>query len=509
MADSHPHQRVPAYVGGAAVGLAAGLIAVAFRLAIEAADHLRESGVAAARAFDPVWGALPVVGGVAVAAGLSVWLVRQFAPAAAGSGIPHVEVVLRSFGVIDWRHLIPVKFIGGVLAIGGGLALGREGPTVQLGASIGQALATLLRAGLRGREALTAAGAGAGLAATFNAPLAGVVFVLEELRRDFAPHTFRAALLACFVGDLVSRLLLGQNPVFRVEVASAPPLECLPLFLALGLVAGVVGVGFNAGLVDTLGFFGRARGVTAVAAAAGVGAVVGVVVWVAPGLAGGGEKLAGRVLTGAVALWALPGLFVARFLMTLGSYGCGAPGGIFAPLLVLGAMLGLAFAGPAAWLVPGAAGPGLTATLAAAGMAALFAGVVRAPLTGLVLIVEMTGSYTIALPLLTAVFAAVVTAETLGGRPVYEQLLERTAGSTGDGAVRLVQVLVEPGSAFDGRRLGDLGLPADCRVIVVTTGGQDRLAEPDTQIGAGDVLLAAVGPGETALTAGAANRRRD
>jgi CIC family chloride channel protein len=365
---------------------------------------------------------VPVLVGAA-GAGLAVWLVRRFAPEASGSGIQQVEAVLHHGRSMRGLRILAVKFLGGVAGIGGGLALGREGPTIQMGGALGHLVGTWLPSLPRQRQALIAAGAGAGLAAAFNAPLSGLVFVLEEVQRDFSPIVFTATLAASVTADTVARLLTGQLPVFHVQAESIPPIQGLPVAIVLGIAAGILGVAFNRGLVGALAFFQTLRRWPAWIPGALVGGIVGAVAWFAPDVVGGGYPLVEQTLAGQVTLLALPAFFVLRFLLTMLSYGCGAPGGIFAPLLVLGSELGLAIGILAQGLLPDTVRH--PETFAVVGMAAYFAAIVRAPLTGIVLVVEMTGNYALVLPLLAACLTADGVADLLGGRPIYDTLLER------------------------------------------------------------------------------------
>ncbi|TFH32878.1 MAG: H(+)/Cl(-) exchange transporter ClcA, partial [Myxococcales bacterium] len=214
------------------VGLIVGLVAVAFRLSLLEAERFRYFLVALAREH-PWWApALPVLLGTCGAA-IAVYLVRRVAPEASGSGIPQVKAVLHDTRRMR-RRVLPVKFFGGIAGIGGGLVLGREGPTIHMGAAIGQMVSGWVSCTPRERRTLIAAGAGAGLAAAFNAPLAGLVFVLEEVQRDFSPAVFTATLVASAVADVTTRLLLGQLPVFHVTTNAIPSLVALPVALVVG-----------------------------------------------------------------------------------------------------------------------------------------------------------------------------------------------------------------------------------------------------------------------------------
>jgi len=232
------------------LGVLSGLMAVAFAKAMDAGDTLRLTLLDSASRFDR-WGvALSVAFSVATIS-LAVWLVRFFAPAAAGSGIPHLKGVLLGYRSMVWYRVLWVKFVGGVIGVTGGLTLGREGPTVQMGGALGQMLGSRSHSDTLEQRSLIAAGAGAGLSAIFNAPLAGVVFVLEELQGNFTSLVFFAALIASMTADVLSRGLMGQHPVFHVTVTAIPDLTSLPLFLALGILAGVLGVLFNRALLAT------------------------------------------------------------------------------------------------------------------------------------------------------------------------------------------------------------------------------------------------------------------
>jgi CIC family chloride channel protein len=482
----------------ALVGLLAGLVASAFRLTLELLDRARDALFAAAHGMPQPWGLLLVLAVCGIAAGAALWLVRRFAPEASGSGIPHLKAVLHRLRGMRWRRVLAVKFASGTFGIGAGLALGREGPTVQMGGAVGQMVSRWVRSNARERHILIAAGAGAGLAAAFNAPLAGVIFVLEELRRDFAPGALTGAFVASVTSDVVVRLLMGQSPVFHVSSPPVPPLACLPLFLILGVAAGLLGVAFNRTLLGTLRLFERTTRWPLGLPAALVGVAVALVGWFAPEVLGGGGPLVQDTLSGRIGLQALSVFLLLRFAMTMASYGTGTAGGIFAPLLVLGAQTGLLVGLLGLPLFPSAAGFGTS--FAVVGMAALFTSIVRAPLTGIVLILEMTSSYPLMLPLLAACFTAYAVADMLHDRPIYEALLERDLlrgqphKAEEGGQAKIVEVLVESGAPFDGRRVADLGLPPGCLLITIQRDDRDEVPSRDTILRAGDRLTAVVAP---------------
>ncbi len=404
-------------------GLLVGALSVAFHGALNLALAERERLTAWARPLGPT-GALVLVAVCAAAVGLAVWMTGRFAPQAAGSGIQHVEGVERGLFRLWPLSVVWVKFAGGVLGIGGGLVLGREGPTVQMGASLAEHLGRRFGLPDASRRILLAVGAGAGLTGAFNAPLAGTLFVAEELKCPFRPAIYLGTLLASVVTDLCCRFWLGPVAELPLPGGLPPPVTTLAPAVLVGALGGALGVFFNACLLETLAVVdGWKRRVPAWALGLAMGAVLGGVAWFVPALPGGGVTFAARVLDGGVstteALWLLP----LSFVLTIGSYAVGAPGGIFAPLLVIGAALGLLFHGGWQAAIPSSAAT--MPMLAAAGMAALFAGIVRSPLTGAVLLVEMTGSYALVLPLVVASLVAYAVAEAAGSKPIYESLLER------------------------------------------------------------------------------------
>jgi CIC family chloride channel protein len=409
------------------VGAGSGLIGAVFRLSLEHADRLRELLIVWAHGQGLV-GFLLMTIGCAVAVAAAAWLVRRFSPHASGSGIPHVEAVLQAALPPAPFSLMPVKFFGGLIAIGSGLALGREGPSVQMGAGVGYLVGRICRCSWPDCRVLLAAGAGAGLATAFNAPIAGSIFVLEELVRRFEHRIAIAALGASATAIAVARLLLRDAPDFHVQVLAYPGAEAAPLYFLLGAVAGLLAVVYNRTLLATIALAELIAWPVELRAGL-IGAAVGILAWFAPEWVGGGDAITQRTLAGGATLALLPAIFLLRLGLGAVSYAAGTPGGLFAPMLVLGAQLGLFFG-----LLSRLAIPDLAIqpeALAVVGMAAFFTGVVRAPLTGIVLVTEMTASVTMLLPMLAACFVAMLVPTLLRDPPVYDSLRELTLAAVG------------------------------------------------------------------------------
>lgn len=413
-------------------GAATGLVGALFRLSLTKADSLRDALIGRAHGAEAV-GFTIVVAGCAGAAGLAAWLVRRFSPHASGSGIPHVEAVMRGeLPPVPFR-LIPVKFLGGLLAIGAGLALGREGPTVQMGASLAHLVGKAFGRNWPDCRVLIAAGAGAGLGAAFNAPIAGAVFVLEELAQRFERRIAIAALAASATAIGVARLLLGDAPDFHVSALGYGDAATRPVYFAFGALAGLLAVAYSRALIATRA---AARRVMRAELCAGfVGAGVGMLGWFAPALVGGGDAITQSVLAGGVSLAAVPAAFLIRFALGAVSYAAGTPGGLFAPMLVLGAQFGFLCGGFCRFLLPYL--DVQPEAFAVVGMAAFFAGVVRAPVTGIVLATEMTASVTMLLPMLSACATAMLTPMLLEEPPIYESLREQALPNERSGGTAL------------------------------------------------------------------------
>lgn len=475
----------------AIVGALAGGVAVLFQLGLIGAESMR---LALVHTMQQV-GHLRLLSSIifcSVTAGAAGYLTMRYCPEAAGSGIPHVKAVLLNMRQLRWVRVTFTKFVGGFLSIAAGFSLGREGPTVHIGACLGKAVAEKLRVPRRSHRTLIAAGAGAGLTAAFNAPLAGFLFVLEEMQRELTPTTYGTALIASVCADAVTRACLGQRPSFRITGYQSPALTLLPAIALLGILAGLLGVLYNRSLLvagNLLGRFGWWK-------AAAVGVVSAAILWYVPDIAGGGHRTAEIVLSGEYAktsaIGVLLALFVGKLLFTALSYGSGVPGGIFAPLLVLGAFLGLLFGQVTHLLLPGVTIN--SPAFAVLGMAALFSASVRAPLTGIVLIVEMTSNYEQLYALIVASLAAYLVAEALREPPVYEAMLERELHRPDPAAHDelepvITELYVEPGSYFAGRQVAEIELPQSAILLSVLR-GRNEFAPPGLfHIQAGDVIV--------------------
>lgn len=407
-------------------GCLVGIVAASFRFLIEYgyAAFVHAAAIVGDYGY-PGWIAGPLAGAALVTA--AVFITKRLAPEAAGSGIQFIEGTMKGvLPPIRWQRVLPIKFVGGLLAMCAGLVLGREGPSIHLGGALGAMIGSAAKVGDDHRHALSAAGAGAGLGVAFNAPIGGILFVVEEMRDDI-DYTHLVAhyvIVASILATAVAGMLLGFDRVLPMPKVNDPTFAELMLAVIFGVGVGAVGVLLNACLLRTI------AGMRNLAGRLGwatlpliIGAGFGFFVWYFPEATGGGEMLTERLVTAGAPAAMLIVLLLVRLVAFLVSYGVGTPGGIFAPQLAFGAILGLLFVAAVDHLAPGLIVE--PTKFAIAGMAGLLAATVRAPLTGLALVVEMTGSLNLVLMMLVVALTCASTAELLGGHPIYKQMLDR------------------------------------------------------------------------------------
>jgi CIC family chloride channel protein len=397
------------------IGLVAALAAVLLKQGVGALGGWRVH----ATELLPAWLVLP---GVGLAGGLLAgWLIEQVAPEASGSGIPQVKAVLARVPIpLDLRVAL-IKLQSGILALGSGLPLGREGPTVQVGAALANQLSRWVPTSPDYRRQLIAAGAGAGLAAAFNTPIAGMLFVVEELLQDVSSFTLGTAILAAFIGAVVSRWLGGHSLNLELTALQTnfSPQE-IPFYLALGVLAGLLGALFNQGIIASLTFNRRFLRLGLPWRVGLAGLVCGMTIALLPTPFRDNAGLR-ELLTNGELSWQITAIaFIAQFSLTLIAYGSGAPGGLFAPALLLGSALGY-LVGIGEHSLLGISSP---TTYALAGMGAFFTAVARVPITGIVIVFEMTTDFNLVLPLMIGSVVAYLVAETVAAGSLYDRLLE-------------------------------------------------------------------------------------
>jgi chloride channel protein, CIC family len=409
------------------IGLTCGLAAVAFHLTIQVLElNLIARAKAAPGQSWMAWTIVtPAIGGVVCGA-----LLQYVVPNARGSGIPQVKAVfaLRE-GRLRFRDAAG-KFVVGALQIGSGASLGREGPTVQICAGIASLLGRVAGVSPKSLRRLIPVGAAAGIAAAFNAPIAAVTFTIEEVVGNLDKSVLSGVIVAAALAAVIERSVLGEHPVFTVHQGyGLHHASSLLLYAVLGVAAALVSLAFTDSLLFLRTRFRRMKLVPPWAQPGVGGLVTGVLAVGAirflhiGGVTGGGYDTLERALDGKMAVQAMLVLCAMKLAATVFSYSSGGAGGIFAPSLFIGSMLGGAFGAVDMRLFGHA--PDTVGSFALVGMGAVFAGIIRAPMTSVLIIVEMTGGYSLILPLMIANMTAYAVARRIRPTPIYEALLEQ------------------------------------------------------------------------------------
>ncbi|MBU7555790.1 ClC family H(+)/Cl(-) exchange transporter [Pediococcus ethanolidurans] len=439
-------------------------------------------------ALIPVWLLLMLL--VAIVVG---YMGRQY-PEIKGSGIPQVEGQLSGNLEYAWWPVLWRKFVGGILSNGSGLFLGREGPSMQLGATVAQGYAQATHQTELKRRVLIASGTAAGLSAAFNAPIASTLFVLEEVYHNFSPLIWTTALASAIVSSFVSTVFFGSTPVLHIVYARTLPLTMYPHLLLLGIFLGGMGFFYQRILLkmnDWYTYLTRLPnwlfGIVPFILIIPIGLYI-------PQLMGGGNNIILAIAAHSPTLIVLIGIFALRFIFSMISYGSGLPGGIFLPILSLGVILGAIYGKtmiqlglmPSAYLV----------NFIIIAMAGYFAGIEKAPFTAILLITEMVGTLHHLMPLAVVSITAYIVVDILGGAPIYESLLHKIVQPTmphAGGKLDRVEFPLFVGSYMVGHQVRDFQWPQNSLLIAIRRGEREIIPHGDTLLIAGDTLVVTTG----------------
>lgn len=340
-----------------------------------------------------------------------------------GSGIPQVEGEVSGRLSQNWKRVLPAKFAGGFLCMLGGLSLGREGPSIQLGAMAGQGISRALGRGKREEKFLMTCGASAGLSAAFHAPLAGMMFAVEEIHKTFSIPILLPVMTASVTADYIASHILGLDPVFHFQITEYLPQNYYWLLILLGILVGVSGVFYNWGMLKAQELYHKIPFLKETGRLLIAFLTAGVLGLVMPSVLGSGSGLIVSLTKGEMVLGMVVLTLVVKFLFSAVSFGSGAPGGIFFPLLILGALLGAVFAMTGAEFF--GLDPVYINNFVLLGMTGFFTAIVRAPLTGIILLFEMSGSISQMLSLSIVSVTAYIVATLMRSEPIYDSLLKR------------------------------------------------------------------------------------
>lgn len=470
---------------GLIVGGTAGLLAVLYRIGIEHGSEAALYIYALLKEhprYIAGWIIIISISGIFIG-----WLVRK-EPMASGSGIPQTEGVLLYGLKMKWYSILAVRFIGGLLCSVFGLSLGREGPSIQIGAAGGQLVAKRAATSQIEENYLITGGAAAGLSAAFNAPLSGIVFALEEVHRSFSPLILIAATTASLTADFVSKHFFGLKPVLHFTATPQLPIPLYIWLIPLGLLSGFIGAFMNKILLGLQSLYDKLPAFIRPCIALLVALPCGILL---PEVLGGGQGLIRMSENAGTGIKVLLLFLIVKMLFTGTSFGSGVPGGIFLPILSVGAITGsilghlAIYAGLPAQLV---------ADFAVCAMAGVLSASVKAPVTSILLTAEMSGSLVHMLPVAACSFIGLLVSDLLKTEPIYEALLERFAEKNGskieiEEKGDLYEFPVEYGSVICGKRIMDIEWPEGALIVGIHRSGKEVIPNGKTMIRAGDYMV--------------------
>ena len=482
---------------GVLVGLVGGLVVAAYRLVLSWAERTVRA-ITGAAAENPMYvlGWFVVLGVLATIVALLV----RWEPDTSGSGIPQVDAEVMDALDMRWPRVLVAKFAEGTLAALGGLSLGREGPSVQLGGMAGKAVSRVLGRGRGEERLLVTCGAGAGMAAAFHAPLTGVMFALEEIHKTFSAPLIISAMTAAVTADYVASQLLGLSPVVIFSLSEYVPRGAYGALVLFGVGMGVIGALHNLGMFVAQDLLARIRWHAPLVRLLVPFILAGVVAFTAPILMDGGDAILELLRRPqGLTMLALAGMLVGKYVFTCVCFGAGTPGGTLFPLVTMGALAG-ALLGEGFCEVFGLDRV-LVLNFMVLGIAGMFAGAIRAPVTAVVLAFELTGSLDALLSLSIVSVIAYVTANLLKVDAYYEHLLSRLLGVSADeahgrwgaGERQLHSYVVEAGCELIGARISDVAWPKGTLVVTVTRCGNDLVPRGSTELMESDRLLVLFG----------------
>ncbi|MGM0123132.1 voltage-gated chloride channel family protein [Enterococcus sp. AZ194] len=407
-----------------------------------------------------------------------------------GSGIPQVEGQLQGQISVEWFSVLWKKFLGGVLSISVGLFLGREGPSIQLGAVTAQGVSKAMKSSKTEEKILISSGASAGLSAAFNAPIAGLLFVLEEVYHSFSPLVWLTSFSAAITANFISLYVFGLRPVLYIGAIKALPLQYYWTLPVLGILLGVLGRVYQIVLLALPKWYGKLSflspnyyGFVPFLLVIPIGLFF-------PHLLGGGNQIVLSLAEEPMSLWLLLGLFVLRFVFSMVSYGSNLPGGIFLPILTLGAVIGTIYGVFLTDLL--GLEPIFVKNFLMFAMAGYFAAIGKAPLTAIILVTEMVGNFSHLMSIGVVVLVSYVVVELLGGHPIYETLLERLVKPDFrdiSGRKTILEFPVHAESSFDEQMVRDIQWPDEMLLTSIRRGESEILTHGDTIIHSGDTLI--------------------
>ncbi len=416
--------------------------------------------------------------------GLLIDFLTKWEADSSGSGIPQVYAEVKGHMEANWAKVLFSKIVAGVLTALGGLSLGPEGPSVQIGGMAGKGIAKLFKGSKTDELRLILVGSAVGITAAFNAPLAGVIFVFEEINHGFDKTLVFIALVSAIVSDFISKGIFGQSTILNFPVLNIP-LDSFWILIVLGLFVGLLGYVYNIGMIKSSDIVKNLK-IPSWLKFVLVFMVSGVVALMIPEISDGGHFMMDMLDIAIPSLGVLVLLLVLKYLFSMFSFSSGAPGGIFLPILVLGAYIGAVFGSV---VVPAFGWQhDLIYRFIIISMAGFFAATVRSPITGIVLLAEMSGSTESLVAMIIVSLIAYVVPTLLGNEPIYESLYDRLLLSKNRQFVKkpskhvLSEYLVPLDCNYINFKIKDIPFPKNAIVVSVIRNGKYIIPTEDFRI---------------------------
>ena len=489
---SYLRSHMDLYLLAAIVGILSGVVAVGYRISLDFVNEHRDAYFTYARNnmnFKII--GLLVLFAIVTSLILGYIIVKY--PMVKGSGIPQVKGIIARQMDFNWCRELGTKFVGGVVAIGTGMSMGREGPSVQLGAEIGRGIFDIFKRKDYDKKYLVTCGASAGLTAAFGAPFAGVVFAIEEIHKFMSPLLITCILIASVCAEFVTEFFFGFGTSFDLQnVTTVYQLKYYFLLVLFALIVTILGKLFSDGIVYFQKLYSKIK------IPPMIRPIIVVITSIFLGLffmdvTSGGHGLAEKIINEPFAYKTLIILFILKFVFTLMCYGSGAPGGIFLPILVLGALVGKVYGMIVINYFPGLTA-GYEVYFVILGMAAFLTAVVKSPLTGTILILEMTGSFAHFFPLVVTCMATFLISELLQMKPIYDTLLLNMLPKTKFQERRckkkvITRIAVGPDTRFDNRCIKDIKWPDGCLVVALERADEEIIPNGNDKVQSGDIIV--------------------
>lgn len=487
--EYHKKESFYLIVRGVEVGIVSGLIAVLYRFLLSFAeeklltvlDYIKGNPLKITIWFIAL-----------IAMGVFVNFMNKWEPSASGSGIPQVTGEVKGYLSPSWWRVILAKLIAGTTSVFAGLSLGREGPSVQLGGMAAKGVAKITKADKTTEHRMISCGAGAGMAAAFNAPLAGTMFVLEEIHHTFDKSLLCMSIVAAITADYTSKLFFGQDTVFNYDTVNFP-LRYYWLLILLGIILGICGVLYNVIMSRAQDIYKSINKIPTYIKLPCIFILSGIVGLVLPQVLCGGHSMVEFLMNNHPSVGVMLFLLAAKFLFGAVCFASGAPGGTLYPLCILGTYIGAVFGAVSINALD--LSPTLWEEFAVIGMAGFFASIVRAPITGIVLVFELTGNMNNILPIATVSLISYAVANLLGVNPFYEMLLEKIINKNPAKPEfhkkneKILRTYVIPtGSPINGKPIMDINWGRHCLVVSIERNDASITPKGDTLLKEGDEL---------------------